>query len=294
MQEGQENWSLIIKPRNKWYELNLKDIWRYRDLLWLFVRRDFVATYKQTILGPIWFFVEPVLTALIYTLIFGGIANTAPDSLPKVLFFLSGVTAWKYFADCFTKTSGTFTANAHIFGKVYFPRMIIPISTVFSSMIKFGIQIMLFLVFWVYFLIDPETVFTPNWEYILLMPVLVMIMAGLGLAFGMFVSSLTTKYRDFQHLVGFGVQLLMFASPVVYPMEKVKELAASGGIPVWLEYAVELNPMTSIIETFKYAFLGEGVFSWYGLLYSFGFMVVMLIISSLFFNKVEKSFVDTV
>jgi lipopolysaccharide transport system permease protein len=278
------NWTYIIKPYRKWYDTNLKEAWRYKDLLWLFVHRDFVAYYKQTVLGPLWFLIEPLATTAIYMIIFGGLAGLGPEGIPKILFFLSGVTAWKYFADCFVKTSAIFTANAHIFGKVYFPRVVLPVSVVISNMIKFGIQMLLFLGFWIYFLASGDSI-EPNYIYIALFPFLVVLMALQGLAFGMIVSALTTKYRDLQKAVQFGVQLLMYASPVVY------SLAEAEG---WFRTVLLANPMTSILETFKYAFLGVGTFEWSYLAYSLGVTVVALFIGIIMFNRVEKTFMDTV
>ena len=276
----------IITPKKHLFDLNLKEIWAYRDLLMLFVRRDFVAVYKQTILGPLWFFIQPIFTTLIFTVIFGKLASIPTDGLPPILFYMCGITCWNYFAECLNKTSNTFVANANIFGKVYFPRLILPISIIISNLLKFGIQFMLFLCFLIYFYLNGYNV-QPNY-YMFLLPYLLFLMAGLGLGFGILISSLTTKYRDFQFLLIFGVQLFMYATPIVYPLSLAKEKL--GGYS-WVTVA---NPMTSVIETFKYAFLGRGEFSWFNFGYSTLFMIVVLFIGTLTFNKVEQTFMDTV
>lgn len=284
MSENTEHWDLIIKPKNKWYQLDLKAIWKYRDLLLLLVRRDFVAVYKQTILGPLWFFVQPILTAITFTFIFGSVAKLSTDGNPSTLFYLSGITIWTYFADCLTKTSNTFIANAGVFGKVYFPRLIMPLSVLVSNLIKLGIQLTIFLCVWSYYLIYSKSV-NPHWNLFWLVPVLIFMLAGLGFGFGILISSLTTKYRDLMFLVGFGLQLLMYASSVVIPISSMSDKVKS---------MMLLNPLTSIIETFKYIFLGSGFYDSIWLFYSFGFMSLLIIISVIIFNKVEKSFMDTV
>lgn len=276
-------WDLTIQPRNKWYKLKLKEIWNYRDLLFLFVKRDFVSIYKQTILGPLWLFIQPILTTLTFTIIFTNIAKIGTNGIPAVLFYLSGITLWTYFADCLTKTSNTFISNAGVFGKVYFPRLLVPLSVLFSNLVKLGVQFLLFAIVWAYFLFTTDTI-KPN-AGLLLVPVLIIIIAGLGMAFGIIISALTTKYRDLTFLVGFGVQLLMYASPIVYPLDIV---------PDKYKYLLLLNPVTPIIEAFKYSFVGIGFFSWGYLLYSFIIMVVLLTIGVIIFNRVEKSFMDTV
>jgi len=276
-------WSLIIRPKTGWFDLHLQDLWRYRDLVMLFVRRDFVAQYKQTILGPLWFIIQPLLTTLTFTLIFGNIAKLSTDGLPKILFYLSGVTAWSYFADCLSKTAETFNANANIFGKVYFPRLAVPVSIVISNLIRFGIQLGLFLGFYVYFLANGAAI-QPT-IYILLTPILLVLMAMLGLGFGIIVSSMTTRYRDLRFLLQFGVQLLMYSTPVIFPLSKLPEQYR------WIMLA---NPMTPIIETFRYAFLGTGTFSWAYLSLSAAVATVTLGVGILLFNHVEKTFMDTV
>lgn len=276
-------WDLIIRPKTGWFDLHLSDLWRYRDLVMLFVRRDFVATYKQTVLGPLWFILQPLLTTLTFTLIFGSVARLSTDGLPKILFYLSGVTAWNYFSECLMKTSETFSANANMFGKVYFPRLAVPLSIVLSNLIKFGIQLGLFLGFYVYFLAK-GTAIRPT-SALLLLPVLVLLMGALGLGSGIIVSSMTTRYRDLRYLVQFGTQLLMYSTPVIIPLSKLPEKYR------WIMLA---NPMTSIIETFRYAFLGNGTFSWPQLGYTAAATAMILAAGVLLFNHVEKTFMDTV
>ncbi|MBI2966776.1 MAG: ABC transporter permease [Bacteroidetes bacterium] len=278
-----KEWTLVIRPQSAWWDINWKDIWKSRNLLQMFVWRDFVSVYKQTILGPLWFFIQPVVATIIFTVIFGRIAKIPTDGVPPLLFYLSGLIGWNYFADCLTKTSTTFTANANIFGKVYFPRLIVPLSIVISNMVKFSVQFCLFLGFLIFYYFNGTDIH-PNY-YIFLVPVLIILMAGLGLGFGIIISSLTTKYRDLQNLVGFGTQLLMYLTPVVYPLSFVT------GTYRWLLLA---NPMTAIIEAFKYAFLGVGEINFFHLAYSGIFMVFVLITGILIFNKIEKSFMDTV
>lgn len=281
--DTEQKWDLIIRPKSKWYDLRLKEILRYRDLLFLFVRRDFVSLYKQTILGPIWFFIQPIITSLTYVLIFGNLAKISTDGLPQILFYMCGVTLWTYFADTLTKTSETFTTNANIFGKVYFPRMIVPLSVVVSNLIKLGVQFLLFIIIWAFYLVKGNNVH-PN-AALLLVPFLIIIIGFMGLGFGILITSMTTKYRDLKFLVVFGVQLMMYASPIVYPLSIVPEK---------YKWIIIANPVTSILETFKYAFLGVGQFHWGYLLYSFSFTVVLFIICVVIFQRVEKSFMDTV
>ncbi len=279
-----EHWDLVVKPHSKWYDLRLREIFRYKDLLLLFVRRDFVALYKQTILGPLWFFIQPVITSLTFTVIFGNLAKISTDGLPQILFYMCGVTLWNYFSDTLTKTSETFSANANIFGKVYFPRMIVPLSIVVSNLIKLGVQFLLFIAVWGFYLLRGAQNLHPN-STLWLVPFLIIVMGFLGLAFGIIISSMTTKYRDLKFLVVFGVQLMMYASPIVYPLSTVPEKYK------WLIVA---NPVTSIIEAFKYAFLGVGEFSWFYLSYSLAFTFVLLVFGLIVFHRVEKSFMDTV
>jgi lipopolysaccharide transport system permease protein len=278
-----EDWTLVIKPKTGWLDLHLADLWRYRDLVMLFVKRDFTAQYKQTILGPLWFVIQPLLMTITFTLVFGNIAQLSTDGLPKMLFYLSGVTAWSYFAECLTKTSETFIANANIFGKVYFPRLAVPVSIIISNLIRFGIQLALFLGFYLYFVWHGATI-APT-RAILLLPVLVLLMAALGLGSGIIVSSMTTRYRDLRFLVQFGVQLLMYTTPVIYPLSKM---------PDQYRWIMLLNPMTPVIETFRYAFLGTGTFSWSHLGLAAAVAATTLFIGVMLFNHVEKTFMDTV
>ena len=276
-------WTEVIEPQTSSLDFRIKDVWRYRDLLILLVRRDFIAVYKQTILGPVWFFLQPILTTLMYTLIFGRIAGLSTDGKPMILFYLSGITMWNYFAECLNKTATVLKDNAEIFGKVYFPRIVMPLSIVISNLIKLGIQLVLFVGFWVFYLLTTSQL-QPNWA-ILLLPFLIIIMGGLGLGFGMIITSLTTKYRDMVFLLTFGVQLLMYATPVIYSLNNIN--------PKYKTLLL-VNPMSSIIETFRYAFLGSGELPLLGLLYSTAFMIFILIVGVITFNKVEKSFMDTV
>src|SRR6478752_5349752 len=276
------DWSLIIRPKSGWFDLHLRDLWRYRDLVALFIRRDFVATYKQTILGPLWFIIQPVLTTLTFTLVFGSMARLPTDGVPKILFYLSGVTAWNYFAECLTLTSNTFVGNANLFGKVYFPRLAVPLSIVISNLIKFGIQFGLFLLFMLFFVLKGSAVRpTPA---IFLLPILLLIMAALGLGSGIIVSALTTRYRDLRFLVQFGVQLLMYSTPIIFPLSK---------LPDKYRWVMLCNPMTSVIETFRYAMVGSGTFSLQHLGMSAAAALLILASGILLFNRVEKTFMDT-
>ncbi|MGK7393403.1 MAG: ABC transporter permease [Candidatus Cyclobacteriaceae bacterium M3_2C_046] len=279
-----DTWDLEIKPQSHLLDINFKDIWRYRDLLRMFVKRDVITVYKQTILGPIWFIVQPILTTAIYILVFGRIANISSDGIPRVLFYLAGITIWNYFSESFNQTSKTFKENANIFGKVYFPRLIMPLSKVTSGLIKFAIQLGFFLVIFLIFLLSGNQAIQPNW-YILSLPILVLLMAGLGLGFGIIFTSLTAKYRDLTFLIQFGVQLLMYATPVIYPVST---------IPEKYKTLIMLNPMSSIVEGFKFSFLGAGFFSWGWLGYSAAFMLLTLFLGIIIFNKTEKNFMDTV
>lgn len=280
----QENWSLVIEPQRRLLDLRLRELWQYRDLVMLFVRRDFVAVYKQTILGPLWYLIQPLLTTITFTFIFGRIASLPTDGLPQFLFYMSGTVVWSYFAACLTKTSETFVQNANLFGKVYFPRMTVPVSILVSNLITFLIQFALFMIFVGYFAVRGTSI-QPNWLWIALSPLLMLMMAGLGLGFGIIISSLTTKYRDLRFLVQFGVQLLMYATPVIYPVSS---------IPERFQWIILANPMTPILESFRYAFLGAGSVNMGSLLYSFLFMVVVVFLGSLIFNRVEQTFMDTV
>lgn len=281
------SWTLTITPRRKLLSLNLRELFRFRDLIFLFVKRDFISIYKQTILGPLWIVLQPLLTSLTLTVVFGSIAGIETGA-PTMLFMLAGVTVWAYFSDCVTKTSDTFIVNQNIFGKVYFPRLVVPLSIVLTNFIKFLIQLVLFVVFYLVYvlLIDTETGVYISWQ-IALLPLIVLIMAGLGLGFGLLISSMTTKYRDLRFLITFGVQLAMYASPIVYPLQMV---------PDKYKWILLSNPMTSVIETFKVGFFGEefAIFNWFHIAYSAVFAVLVLFIGVVLFNKVEKSFMDTV
>lgn len=278
-----EGWDLVIKPQSGWLSLNLGDVYRYKDLLLMFVKRDVITVYKQTILGPIWFILQPILTTAIYMLVFGNIAGISTDGLPQPLFYLSGIVIWNYFAESFNTTSKTFIENANIFGKVYFPRLILPLAKVTSGLIKFVIQFAFFMALFAYFMFTGSAIHPTI--YILVTPLLVLMMAGLGLGFGIIFTSLTTKYRDLVFLIQFGVQLLMYATPVIYPVSS---------IPEKYKMLIMANPITSIVESFRFAFLGTGNFSWWHLGYSFGFMVVVLLVGIVIFNRVERTFMDTV
>jgi len=279
-----ETWDMVIEPQRSLLDLRLGELWRYKDLVLLFVRRDFVAVYKQTVLGPLWYLIQPLLTTITFTVVFGNIASLPTDGLPQFLFYMSGTVVWSYFASCLTKTSETFVQNANLFGKVYFPRLAVPVSILISNLITFLIQFAMFLVFVVYFLLR-GTPIQFNWLWIALSPLLMLMMAGLGLGFGILISSLTTKYRDLRFLVTFGVSLLMYATPVIYPVSS---------IPARFQWIILANPMTPIVEAFRYAFLGAGTVNINSLLYSFGFMVFVVILGSIIFNRVEQTFMDTV
>lgn len=285
-----ENWTTIIKPRNKLFEVNLKEIWDYRDLMTLFVKRTITVQYKQTVLGPLWWIIQPAMTVIMYMVVFGGIAGIPTDGIPQPLFYLGGIAMWQYFSDCLTKTSNTFVANSGIFGKVYFPRLIMPLSGIISNLVRFGIQLGLFVLVYIYYLFVGQAP-TPNW-YLLLFPLLVVMMAGLALGFGVIISSMTTKYRDLQILFSFFVSLWMYATPIVYPLSQV---AGKEKFGINVANIMCLNPVTPVIETFKHGALGAGEFvGWGWLAYSFVFMVVVLFVGILIFNKVQKSFMDTV
>ncbi len=286
----QNNWLYTISPKRKLIDLNFKEIWRYRDLLFLFVRRDVITLYKQTILGPLWYFIQPLFTSVIFTVIFNDLANIPiKDGVPPFLFNLAGITSWNYFKECLTGTSDTFKKNQNIFGKVYFPRVIMPMSVVVSNLIKFGIQILVFISFYVFYLFFTDKAGNVHLELAaFLLPVLILSMALLGLGFGMTISSMTTKYRDLTFLVTFGVQLLMYASAVMYPLSFFKEKLPK------LSWIVEYNPMTTIIEAFRYMTLGVGDYSTNKMIYAVVVSVVMFLVGLVIFNKTEKSFIDTI
>ena len=273
-----------IRPHEKLWHIDFYEIWRYRDLISLFVKRNIVVQYKQTILGPLWYLIQPILTVIMNMVVFGGIAKMSTDGVPQALFYMAGNVLWFYFADCLNQTSSTFTANQNMFGKVYFPRLVVPIAVVLSNLLRFSIQLCLFIVIYLYFAVVGADV-NPNF-FILLTPFFVVMLAGLGLGFGILISSLTTKYRDFTFLFTFLVQLWMYATPIVYPLSMVTDRSIR-----WLILA---NPMTPVVEAFKYATLGQGYFSWVSLGYSFLFMSVLLLLGVVVFNRVQRSFMDTV
>ncbi|MEE1225090.1 MAG: ABC transporter permease [Clostridia bacterium] len=279
-----KNWSTVIKPKTGWFDINLRELWQYRDLIVMFVKRNFVSSYKQTVLGPLWFIINPLLTSLMYTVVFGQIARISTDGVPQFLYYMAGNTAWAYFSTCLTSTSHTFTGNAHLFGKVYFPRLVSPISTVIYAMFSLVIQTVLLLVFMAYYIFIAKANVNPNIT-ILLVPLMVLHMAVLGMGCGIIISSLTTKYRDLSVLVGFGVQLWMYATPIVYPLSAV---------PFGLEKIIRLNPMTPVVNNFKYAFLGSGNFELTSWLVSAAVSAVILMIGIVIFSRIEKTFMDTV
>jgi len=278
-----QDFTTVIKPKNKLFDVDFKELWQYRDLFTMFVKRDIITQYKQTVLGPLWFFIQPAITTIMYMIVFGGIAGISTDSLPQPMFYLAGIVCWQYFSDCLNKTSSTFTTNQAIFGKVYFPRLIVPLATAASNLVRMGIQFLLFVAVYIYYLIMGVHV-APN-VYILLLPLLILMLAGLSLGFGIIISSMTTKYRDLTILFSFIVGLWMYATPVIYPLSSMSPKR---------QWIMALNPVTSIIEAFKYGTMGVGTFNWMQLAYSFVFMAVLLFIGIVVFNKVQRSFMDTV
>lgn len=282
MSEPQQQWTETIEAKHSLFDLKLAEVWRYKDLVYMFVKRDFVSSFKQTILGPVWFFINPILTTIVFVVVFGKIAGLSTDGLPQILFYLSGVTLWNYFSTSLTSASSVFTTNASIFGKVYFPRLVMPITIVISNLMRFGVQFLLFLLVWLYYLAKGDII--PN-VWVLATPLLILLMAAFAMGAGMIISSLTTKYRDLQMLLGFGVSLFMYATPVIYPLSSL-----SG---IWKKIAF-YNPLTGIFECFKYGWLGSGDFSPEMLLISSIIIFIMLAVGTVVFNKVEKSFMDTV
>ena len=283
------DWDLIIKQNTSLFDLKLNELWRYRDLLLMFVKRDFVSFYKQTILGPLWFFIQPIFTTIVFTFVFGKLAGISTDGLPQQLFYLTGITSWNYFSDCLTKTSTVFKDNANIFGKVYFPRLIMPLSIVVSNLVRFGVQLLLLIFAMVYFWLNP--VQNASFEVttaVFIFPFLVILMALLGLGLGLIITAITTKYKDLTFLVTFGVQLLMYGTTVIYPLSEAKLK-----FPAMAKF-IELNPMTGIIEAFRYAFLGKGEFSISSISYSAIVTIIILFFGIIIFNKTEKNFVDTI
>lgn len=278
-----ENWDLVIKGHGPLFDLKISEVWSYRDLLLMFVKRDFVSFYKQTVFGPLWFFIQPLFTTIIFTFVFGNLAGLSTDGLPQPLFYMARITAWNYFADCITKTSTVFKDNSQIFGKVYFPRLILPLSIVTSNLVRFGVQMLLFIGMMAYYALAGGS-FQITWA-VSLFPFLVLLMAGLGLGLGLMITALTTKYRDLSFLVTFGVQLLMYMTTVIYPLSAAPER---------YKQLIQLNPMTGIIEAFRVAFLGQGYLSATSLGYSSAITLVILFAGILIFNKTERNFVDTV
>ena len=285
--DQKDEWLYTISSKRKLIDLNFKEIWRYRDLLFLFVKRDIVTVYKQTVLGPLWYLIQPLFTSVIFTLVFNNLGNISTGGVPPFLFNLAGITAWNYFRECLTKTSSTFTANKAIFGKVYFPRVIMPLSITISNLLKFGIQLFIFLAFFCFYYFKGVDIGFN--DKLLLFPIYVIMMALLGLGLGMVISSLTTKYRDLTILLGFAVQLLMYLSAVPYPISEAK-----AKFPESVALFVEYNPMTQIIEGFRYMLLDSGTFSWFGFFYTLVISIVLFLIGLIIFNRTEKSFIDTV
>lgn len=284
MEEKEKPWTLEIKPQTSLLSVDFKELWRYRDLYRMLVKRDIVTLYKQTVLGPLWFFIQPIMTTVMYMVVFGGIAKIPTDGIPQPLFYLAGICMWQYFADCLNKTSSTFISNANIFGKVYFPRLVVPLSNVTSNLIKFGIQFMLFAAVYVYFVCTGANVH-PTWAAVLL-PVCIVLIASLALGFGVIFSAMTTKYRDLTFLLTFFVQLWMYATPVIYPLSTITNPK--------LKMLMMANPLTGVVEVFKYGLLGAGNFSWGMLGYSAGFAFALLAVGIVVFNRIQRSFIDTV
>jgi len=277
-----EDWDLVIRGKTSLFDLRFADLWRYRDLLWMFVKRDFISFYKQTVLGPLWFFIQPVMTTVVFTF-FGNLAHIGTEGLPRPLFCLCGITAWNYFADCLTKTSNVFRDNVNIFGKVYFPRLIMPLSIVVSNLVRFGVQMLLLLGMMGFYLYNGASFEVTRG--LLFFPVLVLIMALLGLGFGLIITAITTKYKDLTFLITFGVQLAMYATPIIYPLSAA---------PQAYKKIIELNPMTGVIEGFRYAFLGQGELTAQSLGYSAMVAVIVMVAGIVIFNRTEKNFVDTI
>lgn len=277
-----QEWDAVIEAKHSLFDLNFKELWHYRDLLVLFVRRDFVTVYKQTILGPLWFFIQPILTTITFTIIFGNVAQLSTDGAPKVVFYMAGITLWNYFSTCLTAVSGVFNTNAGIFGKVYFPRLIMPLTTVISNLMKFGVQFLLFLCFVSYFVVQEQI--HPN-LWVLALPLVIVLMALIAMGIGLILSSMTTKYKDLNQLISFGMQLFMYATPVIYP---------SSAIPPAYQWVVNLNPLVSLFDYMRFAFLGVGSFTLSDFIFPTVFSVVILFFGILVFNKVQKTFMDTV
>ncbi len=284
--KSKDNCEIIILPKSKLFSLDISELWKYRDLIRMYIRRDIVTLYKQTILGPTWYLIQPLLTTIMYMFVFGGIAGISTDGLPQPLFYMAGILCWNYFSECMIRCSETFNENQHVFGKVYFPRLVVPLSVIVSNILKMFIQFCLFIAIYIYFIIQGTP---PHLTvYALLLPLIILMLAGLGLGFGLLISSLTTKYRDFRFLISFGVQLWMYITPVIYPLSVLKQNYPDY---VWL---IALNPLTAIIESFKLGFLGQGIFDWVYFLYSLLFTCIVVIVGILTFNKVQRSFMDVI
>lgn len=288
----QEKWLFEITPKKSLLDLNLKEVWQYRDLLFLFVKRDVVTLYKQTILGPLWYLIQPLFTSVIFTLVFNNIAGISTGTVPPFLFNLAGVTVWNYFKECLTATSDTFKKNEAIFGKVYFPRVIMPMSIVVSNLLKFGIQIFIFICFYLYYYSIGYEI-TPN-RYILFFPILIIAMGMIGLGLGMIISSMVTKYRDLTFLVSFGVQLLMYLSAVMYPLDLMRKKLINLEEGTDYSWIVDINPIAHLIEFGRYILLNDGTFSMFGVIYTSIFTLVIFFLGLLIFNKTEKTFIDTI
>ena len=281
--QNSQKYHTHISSKHKWYDLKLKEVWQYKDLIWLFTKRNFVIKYKQTVLGPAWLFISPFLTSLIYTFVFGGIAGMGTDGVPQILFYLAGNAIWTFFSTCVTTNASTFTDNANVFGKVYFPRLTTPISNILGSIITLGISMILVMMFLVYYII--MGVVSPNWFAWLLIPVVLIQLGIMGMGVGIIISSMTTKYRDLSILVGFGIQLWMYATPVIYPVSQLDG---------WMKTVLMINPVTAPIEMFKYAILGQGTIDYFYVTVSWIFTIVVAILGIMIFNKVERTFMDTV
>ena len=282
--EQKEEWDLVIGPKDRWYDLRLHELWEYRDLILIFAHRDLVAVYKQTVLGPLWFFLSPLFTVIAFTFVFGTIAGIPTEGVPAPVFYLGGTTLWNYFSSCLTSASTTFRSNADIFGKVYFPRLTAPVAMVISNLFKFAIQMLMFLCFLIYYMQQDGSILHIT-GYLWLFPVLVLIIGGQALGLGIIVSSLTTKYRDLTHFIGFAVSLLMYATPVIYPVS---------AIPESYRILVEINPITPVIELFRLGFTGHGTVTMGGFIYCIAFTVISLFLGAVVFHRTERTFMDTV
>ena len=284
IQSNYQKYHSHITSEHKWFDLKLKEVWQYKDLIWLFTKRSFVVTYKQTVLGPAWLFINPIITSFIYAFVFGGIAGMGTDGVPQILFYLSGTAIWAVFSSCLTDNASTFTANAGVFGKVYFPRLTTPVSNVLSAFIKFFIQFLMVVAFLIYFVITGEV--SPNWWAFSLIPLVLIHLGMMGMGCGLIISSMTTKYRDLTVLVGFGVSLWMYATPIVYPLSQLNNS--------WLKIVLMVNPVTMPIEIFRYAVIGKGTIDLLYLGISWLFTIIVAVFGIMIFNKVERNFMDTV